>query len=43
MIAALKGLLSHALQERVNYVKRFHRAKERGIHVIETRDAEVRD
>jgi D-3-phosphoglycerate dehydrogenase len=43
MIAALKGLLSHALQERVNYVNASIEAKERGIHVIETRDAEVRD
>ncbi|NMF86138.1 phosphoglycerate dehydrogenase [Nodosilinea sp. P-1105] len=43
MIAALKGLLSHALQERVNYVNASIEAKERGIHVIETRDADLRD
>ncbi|WP_421658386.1 phosphoglycerate dehydrogenase [Leptothermofonsia sp. ETS-13] len=43
VIAALKGLLSHALQERVNYVNASLEAKERGIHVIETRDASIRD
>ncbi|ASC73353.1 D-3-phosphoglycerate dehydrogenase [Halomicronema hongdechloris C2206] len=43
MIAALKGLLSHALQERVNYVNASIEAKERGIHVVETRDAAVKD
>lgn len=43
VIAALKGLLSHALQERVNYVNASIEAKERGIHVTETRDAAVRD
>ncbi|MBF2087906.1 MAG: phosphoglycerate dehydrogenase [Synechococcales cyanobacterium K44_A2020_017] len=43
VIAALKGLLSHALQERVNYVNATIEAKERGIHVIETRDASVKD
>ncbi|MBD2326748.1 phosphoglycerate dehydrogenase [Alkalinema sp. FACHB-956] len=43
VIAALKGLLSHALQERVNYVNASIEAKERGIHVIETRDASVKD
>ncbi|NDJ17727.1 phosphoglycerate dehydrogenase [Myxacorys almedinensis] len=43
VIAALKGLLSHALQERVNYVNASIEAKERGIRVIETRDASVRD
>ncbi len=41
--AALKGLLSHALQERVNYVNAGIEAKERGIHVVETRDATVKD
>jgi D-3-phosphoglycerate dehydrogenase / 2-oxoglutarate reductase len=41
--AALKGLLSTALQERVNYVNAGIEAKERGIHVVETRDASVRD
>ncbi|NJR51031.1 MAG: phosphoglycerate dehydrogenase [Leptolyngbyaceae cyanobacterium CSU_1_3] len=43
VVAALKGLLSHALQERVNYVNASIEAKERGIRVIETRDTSVRD
>lgn len=43
VIAALKGLLSHALQERVNYVNAGIEAKERGIRVIETRDASIKD
>ncbi|NEQ30384.1 MAG: phosphoglycerate dehydrogenase [Leptolyngbya sp. SIO4C5] len=43
VVAALKGLLSHALQERVNYVNANIEAKERGIHVVETRDANVQD
>lgn len=43
VVAALKGLLSHALQERVNYVNASIEAKERGIRVIETRDATVKD
>lgn len=43
VIAALKGLLSHALQERVNYVNASIEAKERGIHVIETRDTTIKD
>jgi D-3-phosphoglycerate dehydrogenase len=43
VVAALKGLLSNALQERVNYVNASIEAKERGIRVIETRDASVRD
>ncbi len=43
VVAALKGLLSHALQERVNYVNASIEAKERGIHVVETRDASVKD
>jgi len=42
-IAALKGLLSQALRERVNYVNASIEAKERGIRVIETRDSSVRD
>jgi D-3-phosphoglycerate dehydrogenase len=42
-IAALKGLLSQALRERVNYVNASIEAKERGIRVIETRDASIRD
>ena len=43
VIAALKGLLSHALQERVNYVNARLEAKERGIHVVETRDTNIKD
>lgn len=43
VVATLKGLLSNALQERVNYVNATIEAKERGIHVVETRDASVRD
>lgn len=43
VVAALKGLLSHALQERVNYVNASIEAKERGIKVVETRDASVKD
>lgn len=43
VVAALKGLLSHALQERVNYVNASIEAKERGIHVVETRDTTVKD
>ncbi|PSB04317.1 phosphoglycerate dehydrogenase [Merismopedia glauca] len=43
LIASLKGLLSQALRERVNYVNASIEAKERGIHVVETRDATMRD
>ncbi len=43
VIAALKGLLSNALQERVNYVNASIEAKERGIRVIETLDATAQD
>jgi D-3-phosphoglycerate dehydrogenase / 2-oxoglutarate reductase len=43
VIAALKGMLSHALQERVNYVNASIEAKERGIHVTETKDESSRD
>jgi len=43
VVAALKGLLSQALQERVNYVNASIEAKERGIRVIETRDESTRD
>ena len=43
VIAALKGLLSPALRERVNYVNASIEAAERGIHVVETRDASIRD
>ena len=43
VVAALKGLLSTALQERVNYVNASIEAKERGIRITEVRDASVRD
>jgi D-3-phosphoglycerate dehydrogenase len=43
VVAAIKGLLSQALRERVNYVNAAIEAKERGIRVIETRDASVCD
>ncbi|MFW6358165.1 MAG: phosphoglycerate dehydrogenase [Chroococcales cyanobacterium] len=43
VVAALKGLLSQALRERVNYVNASIEAKERGIRVIETRDESIRD
>ena len=43
VVAALKGLLSQALRERVNYVNASIEAKERGIRIIETRDASIRD
>ncbi len=43
VIASLKGLLYQALRERVNYVNASLEAKERGIRVIETRDAGVKD
>ena len=43
VVASLKGLLSPALRERVNYVNAAIEAKERGIRVIEIKDASVRD
>ncbi len=43
IVAALKGLLSPALRERVNYVNATIEAKERGIRVVETRDESIRD
>ncbi len=43
VVAALKGLLSPALRERVNYVNASLEAKERGIRVSETRDTTVED
>ena len=42
-VAALKGLLSQALRERVNYVNAAIEAQERGIRVIETKDSSTRD
>jgi D-3-phosphoglycerate dehydrogenase / 2-oxoglutarate reductase len=43
VVAALKGLLSPALRERVNFVNASLEAKERGIRVTETRDAAIED
>jgi D-3-phosphoglycerate dehydrogenase / 2-oxoglutarate reductase len=43
VVAALKGLLSQALQERVNFVNASLEAKERGIRVTETRDGAIED
>ncbi len=43
VVAAIKGLLSPALRERVNYVNASIEAKERGIRVIETRDTSTHD
>lgn len=43
VIAALKGLLTLALRERVNYVNASIEAKERGIRVVETRDPSLKD
>ncbi|RAM51154.1 MAG: phosphoglycerate dehydrogenase [Hapalosiphonaceae cyanobacterium JJU2] len=43
VVASLKGLLFQALRERVNYVNASIEAKERGIRVIETRDAAIKD
>ena len=43
VVAAIKGLLSQALRERVNYVNARIEAEERGIRLIETRDAEQGD
>jgi len=41
--AAVKGLLSQALRERVNYVNAIIEAKERGIRITDTRDESVQD
>lgn len=43
IIAVLKGLLTLALRERVNYVNASLEAKERGIRVVETRDPSFKD
>lgn len=43
VVAALKGLLSTALRERVNFVNASLEAKERGIRVTETRDTATGD
>ena len=43
VIAALKGLLSTALGDSMNYVNAGLEAKERGIHVLEVKDDAARD
>jgi D-3-phosphoglycerate dehydrogenase len=43
VVAALKGLLTPALRERVNFVNASLEARERGIRVTETRDPSVAD
>ena len=43
VIAALKGLLTPALRERVNFVNAAIEAKERGIRVLETKDSDTKD
>ncbi len=43
VIAALKGLLSTALGDSINYVNASLEAKERGIHVLEVKDEASRD
>ncbi|MEN9239922.1 MAG: phosphoglycerate dehydrogenase [Thermostichales cyanobacterium SZTDM-1c_bins_54] len=43
IVASLKGLLTLALRERVNYVNALLEAKERGIRVVETRDPSLKD
>lgn len=41
--ASVKGLLSQALRERVNYVNAIIEAKERGIKITDTRDESIKD
>jgi D-3-phosphoglycerate dehydrogenase len=43
VVAALKGLLSSALGDRINYVNAALEAKGRGIHVLEVKDAASHD
>ena len=43
IIATLKGLLTSALGERINYVNASLEAKARGIHVLEVKDEASRD
>ena len=43
VVATLKGLLSSALGERINYVNASLEAKARGIHVLEIKDESKRD
>ncbi len=43
VVATLKGLLTTALGERINYVNASLEAKTRGIHVLEVKDEAIRD
>lgn len=43
VVGALKGLLSSALGDRINYVNASLEAKSRGIHVVEVKDDTSRD
>ena len=43
VVAALKGMLSTALGDSINYVNATLEAKERGIHVLEVKDESARD
>jgi D-3-phosphoglycerate dehydrogenase / 2-oxoglutarate reductase len=43
VVAALKGLLSSALGDRINYVNASLEAKGRGLHVLEVKDDSSRD
>jgi D-3-phosphoglycerate dehydrogenase / 2-oxoglutarate reductase len=43
VVAALKGMLSTALGDSINYVNASLEAKERGIHVLEVKDDAARD
>lgn len=43
VIAAIKGLLTPALRERINYVNANIEAKERGIRIIESKDESAKD
>ncbi|AGY57178.1 phosphoglycerate dehydrogenase [Gloeobacter kilaueensis] len=43
VVAALKGLLTPALRERVNFVNALLEARERGVRVTETRDSSFAD
>ena len=43
VVASLKGLLSSALGDRINYVNAALEAKQRGVHVLEVKDEASRD
>lgn len=43
VVASLKGLLSSALGDRINYVNAALEAKQRGVHVLEVKDESSRD